>query len=130
MSPTYVSAVLYKRTVVDPRGKVWVLRFEGGILPNEKLRRAIERHSREPTPRSWWQDPRYGLPNTRMGCLRLIPRGRWEREHSYVRLVLARTDGPPPEEHRWISPGDTRVQARADLDDIANRIERGEPIAG
>jgi hypothetical protein len=122
--------VAYKRTVTDPQGKVWVLTFQSGIVPNDKLRRAIERHSRDPTPRSRWQDPRYGIPNTNVGCLRLIPRSRWEREHTSVRIVVARTDGPPVEEHRWISPGDSKAEARADLDDIAGRIERGQPVAG
>ena len=52
-------------------------------------------------------------------------------EHSYAWIVVASTNGPPPQQRAWISPALRHVDTQLDLDELAASIQLGqEPQPG
>jgi hypothetical protein len=97
------------------------------------LQRAIERSDKTYRKPRFWERGRTDefsvkpKPGTGIFSLTTLrPATRWEREHSYAWIVVASTNGPPPQKRAWISPAMRHADARLDLSELADRIQRGD----
>ena len=103
----------------DPRGVGWYLTFSKEIVGVEHLERAIAGSLM--TDREKQRRRRaFGVTVGRFG------KGAWGRAHAYAFVMHAETPG---ERRAWISAARSRKEVRADLRQLASKIERGDEPA-